>query len=154
MKFLLMIFQRYAIRIVAIIMALLLICFYLNTLYVFSVTFQNHPNFQKLENLFLKIYYIFNYGLFLGGLPPVILAVYFLILCKALKSNLWGLLIVAVSIFPIHFVVAFAMSGSPSQFAPLQLGELLITFYLIASWKKKGVEKKFKEDLKINKTEK
>ena len=145
------IFQRHSIRAIAIIVALSLIWFYCNTLYVFSVTFQTHPSFQILENIILKLYYIFNYGIYIGGLPPVILAIYFLILCKAPKSNLLGLLIVALSIFPIHFVVAFTMSGSPSQFVPLQFGQLLITFYLIAYWKEKGIEKNFRMESQKNK---
>ena len=136
-------------RILSLSSGFILILAYLGSLYVFSVTFQNHPKFQDINNLFLKVYYVFNYGVFMSGLPPVILAIYFLILCKAPKSNLWGLLIVGLSILPIHLVVFFSMAGKPSQFVPLQFGELLITFYLIAYWKGKEVEEKFKKELEL-----
>jgi len=150
-------YYRIAVRIVSLAVALLIIGLYFLVLYVFSVTFEQNSKFQEINSFFLKVYYILDHGIYRGilgiGLPPIILTIYFLIVCKAPKSNLWGMLIVCISIFPIHYVLFFYMDADTLVVVTIQFAQLLFTFYLIAYWKEKGVEEKFKKESQIFESE-
>jgi hypothetical protein len=133
-------YVRIPIRIIALGVALTLACYYFALLYGFNREFQRFPGFGGSANIASKVYLYFNIVIYRSGLPPMISAVYFLVICRAPQSNLWGLLIVGLSIFPVHLIVFHW----PNPI--LQIIQLLLTFYPIAYWKRKRMDDKFLQE--------
>ena len=88
--------------------------------------------------LFLeKIWFVLDDAIFLSGLPPLMLTIYFLILKKSVRANRRGLIYVALFI-PIHYYVAATTAHStPEIYLPAQLVELVVAIALIVFWKEK-----------------
>ena len=139
---------RLPIRIIALGVALALSYYYLRLIYLFDMQFwRSHGSFEESANIASTVYLYFIYVIYMSGLPHIISTIYFLIICRAPQSNLWGLLIVAVSIFPIHLFFINGLSDLFLQNTILQFIQLLIIFCPIIYWKKKRMDKKFLNSL-------
>jgi len=139
---------RTAIGIFSLGVGIIIICYYLFLLYGLNVEFQEFSGLEESASIAKIFYSYFTYVIYLAGLPPLILVTYFLIICRAPKSNLWGLLIVGISIYPVH-IFAFASSGGTVvETTIVQSIPLLLALFLIFYWMKKGVEEKFKKNWK------
>ena len=130
-------YVRIPIRIIAWGAALVIGYYYSTLLYISNMTFWEPTTYDILANIASKIYQYFVFVIYGSGLPPMISAVYFLIICRAPQSNLWGLLIVGLSIFPVHLIIFHW----PNPI--LQLIQLLLTYYPIAYWKRKRMDENF-----------
>lgn len=104
---------------------------------MYGWTVEWHQNQSIHESLFTQLFFIVDTVIFISGLPPMLLVVYFLVLGKNTKDWAMGLLFVAISI-PVHFYVAGVTAHTePIQYIPIQLGELAIVIGLIIYWRKK-----------------
>lgn len=104
---------------------------------MYSWTVEWNQNQSIHESLFTKAFFIVDTVIFISGLPPMLLVVYFLVFGKNPKDWGLGLLFVAISI-PIHFyVVGVTAHTEPMQHIPIQLIELAIVVGLIIYWQKK-----------------
>lgn len=85
-----------------------------------------------------QLWFVLDDAIFLSGLPPLLLTIYFLILKESVRANLRGLIYVALFI-PIHyFVTATTAHSTPEAYLPAQLVELVAAVALIVLWKDKG----------------
>jgi hypothetical protein len=109
------------------------IAFYAIWLWAWSLTWRQ-MNFS--DKPFLEqLWFVIDHGIFLSGLPPLMLTIYFLILKKSVKANLRGLIYVTLFI-PIHYYVAATTAHStPEIYLPAQLIELTAAILLIVFWK-------------------
>jgi hypothetical protein len=142
-------YVRIPIRIIALGVALALIYYYLRYINLFNMLFWRPSGTldllnEKSAHIAAKVYLYFILVIYMTGLPHIISTTYFLIICRAPQSNLWGLLIVGFSIFPVHFVVIAGTSDDAYlQNTILQFIHMLIILSPIVYWKKKGMDEKF-----------
>jgi hypothetical protein len=105
---------------------------------LFGAYIQWGQNSTIHESLFTQIFYIIDFGIFISGLPPMLLVVYFLVLGKTSKDFGMGLLFVFGSIFIHFYVVGFSAHGSPAYiYIPLHFLELTLVLGLIYYWHRK-----------------
>lgn len=84
-----------------------------------------------------QLWFVLDDAIFLSGLPPLMLTIYFLILKKSVRANRTGLIYVAFFI-PVHYYVAATTAHStPEIYLPAQLIELAAASALIVFWKEK-----------------
>lgn len=81
--------------------------------------------------------YVVQDVVFMPGLPPLIVAIYFLLLGRTTQDWLAGFGFV-VGFVVFHYVVAVWMAhGSPTAYLPMMLAELLAAIGLIWCWQRK-----------------
>lgn len=102
--------------------------------YVFGVIEWQQQSISDESNSY-RIWYFIQYPVFMSGLPPLILVVYFLILRKDVRANVWGLVFVALSV-PVHATIAAvtAHQQAVTIYLPLQALELAVALVLVAVW--------------------
>lgn len=80
-------------------------------------------------------------SVFVPGAPPLLIALYFLVLKKTARENLAGLLWLLVFI-PLHyFVCAITAHRPPIEWVPAQLLELAAAIAVVFLWAKKQSNK-------------
>jgi len=89
------------------------------------------------ESLGSEIFYLMNFGIFGSGLPPLMLAIYFLWLGMTVKEWVLGFVFVFLSILVHYYVSGWAAHSEPAVYVPMQLAELAAVIGLIVYWHKK-----------------
>ncbi len=84
-----------------------------------------------------KIWFLVENVIFVSGLPPLLIAIYFLLLRKSTTDKLYGFLFVGFFIVAHYFTSAFAAHTPASIHVPIQLTELLAVVGLITLWRKR-----------------
>ena len=89
------------------------------------------------ESWGVEIFYVLDFGVFGSGLPPLMLAIYFLWLGKTVKDLVCGFVFVLLSIIIHYYISGWAAHSEPVIYVPMQFIELAAVIALIVYWRKK-----------------
>lgn len=105
--------------------------------FAYDWTIEWQQNQDLHGSLLAEIFFVVDHVVFVSGLPPMLLIIYFLIMGKTVKGWSMGLVFVFLSI-PVHFYVAgIAAHTEPAIYVPMQLAELAAAIGLIVYWHRK-----------------